>query len=111
MAATGSPKVLLTAAEIEDLRHATNIVKAAIHPDTQKPIPMPMRITFFLPGNFPINLGYPVFPNILSTTELLGLFVCRANYVQYNPLAGDKPDLQRHSQLRKRKQIFAHLDF
>jgi hypothetical protein len=58
MAATGSPKVLLTAAEIEDLRHATNIVKAAIHPDTQKPIPMPMRITFFLPGNFPINLGF-----------------------------------------------------
>ena len=58
MAATGSPKVLLTAAEIEELRHATNIVKAAIHPDTQKPIPMPMRITFFLPGNFPINLGF-----------------------------------------------------
>jgi hypothetical protein len=34
MAASGSPKVLLTAAEIEELRHATNIVKAAIHPDT-----------------------------------------------------------------------------
>lgn len=34
MLATGSPKVLLTADEIQELRHATNIVKAAIHPDT-----------------------------------------------------------------------------
>ena len=58
LAATGSTKVLLTAAEIEELRHATNIVKAAIHPDTQKPIPMPMRITFFLPGNIPISMGF-----------------------------------------------------
>jgi len=57
MAATGSPKILLEASEIEELRHATNIVKAAIHPDTQKPIPMPMRITFFIPANLPISLG------------------------------------------------------
>ena len=32
---TGSPKVMLSEAEIETLRHATNITKAAIHPDTQ----------------------------------------------------------------------------
>lgn len=34
LAETGSPKVLLTAKEVDELRHATNIVKAAIHPDT-----------------------------------------------------------------------------
>lgn len=56
MAATGSPKVLLSAEEIEELRHAQNIVKSAIHPDTNMPIPMPMRITFFLPGNIPIAM-------------------------------------------------------
>jgi hypothetical protein len=54
---TGSPKVMLSAAEIEELRHAVNIVKSAIHPDTQKPIPIPMRITFFIPGNIPISMG------------------------------------------------------
>ena len=31
---TGSRKVLLTADEIKTLRHAANITKAAIHPDT-----------------------------------------------------------------------------
>ena len=56
--ATGSPKVLLTAAEIEELRHAVNITKAAIHPDTLSPIPMVMRITFFLPINIPISMGF-----------------------------------------------------
>ena len=55
---TGSPKVLLSSAEIEELRHAVNITKAAIHPDTQAPIPMPMRITFFLPGNIFISMGF-----------------------------------------------------
>lgn len=34
MLATGSQKVLLTADEIQELRRATSIVKAAIHPDT-----------------------------------------------------------------------------
>lgn len=35
-----------------------NITKAAIHPDTEKPIPIPMRISFFLPGNIPIGMGF-----------------------------------------------------
>lgn len=56
--ANGSPKVMLTAAEIEELRHAVNITKAAIHPDTLAPIPIPMRMTFFLPGNIPISMGF-----------------------------------------------------
>jgi sideroflexin-5 len=48
---------MLSAREVEELRHAVNIVKGAIHPDTQQPIPMPMRITFFIPGNIPIAAG------------------------------------------------------
>jgi hypothetical protein len=57
LAKTGSPKVLLTKGQIEELRHSVNIVKSGVHPDTLKPIPMPMRITFFIPGNLPIGLG------------------------------------------------------
>jgi hypothetical protein len=47
----------LTKAEIEELRHAENVTKGAIHPDTGKPIPMAMRITFFLPANVVIVSG------------------------------------------------------
>ena len=54
---TGSSKVLLTKAQIEELRHAENVTKGAIHPDTGKPIPMFMRITFFLPANMVIVAG------------------------------------------------------
>lgn len=68
MEKTGSPKVMLTPEEIETLRHAVNITKAAIHPDTQQPIPMVMRMTFFLPGNLPISIGMIFGPaTILST--------------------------------------------
>lgn len=55
---SGKPHVLLSAEEIEALRHARNVVSAAIHPDTGNVIPMPMRITFFLPANIPISMGF-----------------------------------------------------
>lgn len=54
---TGSSKILLTKAEIEELRHAENVTKGSIHPDTGKPIHMFMRITFFLPANIVIVAG------------------------------------------------------
>lgn len=54
---TGSPKVLLSESEIYTLRNALNVTKGAIHPDTNEPIPMPMRVTFFIPANIPISLG------------------------------------------------------
>lgn len=57
-AKTGDYHVQLTAAEVEELRHARNTVNCAIHPDTGKPIPMPMRYTFFLPSNIPISMGF-----------------------------------------------------
>jgi len=57
MQETGSPKVMLTEEEIEELRHALNITKAAIHPDTNMPIPIPLRMTFFVPSNIPIAMG------------------------------------------------------
>ena len=44
--------------EITELGHARNIVAAAVHPDTQKVIPMAMRITFFMPMNIPISMGF-----------------------------------------------------
>ena len=61
---------MLSAEEIEELRHAINITKAAIHPDTGKPIPMPMRITFFIPGNIPISMGFMFAPPTIFHTFL-----------------------------------------
>jgi len=34
VASTGKPYVMLNDAELEEMRHAVNITKAAIHPDT-----------------------------------------------------------------------------
>jgi len=58
----------LTAAEIRELEHARNIVAAAIHPDTGKPLPMYMRITFFMPSNIPISMGFLFSPPTIGYT-------------------------------------------
>jgi hypothetical protein len=55
---TGKPHVMLSPEQVEELRHARNIVNCSIHPDTGKPIPMVMRYTFFLPSNIPISVGF-----------------------------------------------------
>jgi len=65
---TGSPKVMMSEEEIETLRHATNITKAAIHPDTNSPIPIPLRMTFFVPANIPIAMGMVFAPPTIGYT-------------------------------------------
>lgn len=65
---TGSPKVDLSSDEVETLRHAVNISKAAIHPDTEEPIAMPLRMTFFMPANVPITMGMIFAPPTIGYT-------------------------------------------
>ena len=68
MKKTGKPHLELSAEEIEELRHARNIVAAAIHPDTGKPLPIPLRITFFMPANIPISMGFLFAPPTMQHT-------------------------------------------
>ena len=55
---TGKREVLLTQAEIKELRVAETVVSTAIHPDTGKLIPWTLRFSSFLPMNIPISFGF-----------------------------------------------------
>ena len=57
MEKTGSPMVDMTQTEIDEIRISENVVRTAIHPDTGKFIPWPMRLSSFLPINIPITFG------------------------------------------------------
>ena len=85
---TGKPHVLLPQKEIDALRHAINITKAAVHPDTEEPIPIPMRITFYVPGNFPITMGMifcrPTIFNTLFWQVMNQTYVAALNYSYSN---------------------------
>jgi sideroflexin-5 len=61
---------MLSSQEIEALRHAVNITKAAIHPDTELPIPIPLRMTFFMPSRIPIAMGMIFAPPTVFYTVL-----------------------------------------
>jgi len=43
--------------EIKKLRAAETVISTAIHPDTGKFIPWPMRMSSFIPLNMPILFG------------------------------------------------------
>lgn len=79
---------MLTEAEVETMRHAVNITKAAIHPDTELPIPIPLRMTFFMPMNVPIAMGmifapptifYTVFWQVINQSYNAALNLGNAN--------------------------------
>ena len=67
----GKPHVLLSAEEIKTLNHARNVVAAAVHPDTGNVIPIPMRVTFYLPGNMPSSTGFVFAAPTLFNTIIL----------------------------------------
>ena len=54
---TGDKHVLLTRAQIKEIRTAETVVKTAIHPDTGEFIPWAMRLSSFVPMNLPISFG------------------------------------------------------
>jgi hypothetical protein len=61
-------KVLLTDAEIAQLRKYQTIVNASIHPDTNKPVPWVMRMCAFVPTNLPIIFGMLMTPPTPANT-------------------------------------------
>ena len=56
-AATLGKQTLLSNAEIQRLRKLQTIVNASIHPDTNQPVPLVMRMCAFVPTNLPIIFG------------------------------------------------------
>jgi len=48
----------MTAEKKAELLNASDIVRSSIHPDTNKPLPWPMRISSAMPMNIPINMGF-----------------------------------------------------
>ena len=64
----------MTAQEKEDLIQADNVCGAAVHPDTNKPLPWIMRISSFMPMNVPLNMGFILAPPTLVNT--IGVHIC-----------------------------------
>jgi len=48
---------MMEQSEIDQIRVAETVVSTAIHPDTGKFIPWPMRFSSFVPMNWPIAAG------------------------------------------------------
>ena len=51
---------------------------AAVHPDTNKPLPWIMRISSFMPMNIPLNVGFILMPPTLINT--IGVHVANQSY-------------------------------
>ena len=61
-------QVLLSEAEIKELRTKQSVVNASIHPDTGKPVPWVMRMCAFVPVNLPITFGMIMAPRTTFNT-------------------------------------------
>ena len=58
----------MTPTEKANLIQADNVCGAAVHPDTNQPLPWLMRISSFIPMNIPLNIGFIVAPPTLRNT-------------------------------------------
>lgn len=54
--------------EMEKLCRADDVVGSAVHPDTNEPLPWPMRISSFMPLNIPLNIGFILIPPTIFNT-------------------------------------------
>ena len=68
----------MTQQEKESLLQADDVCGAAVHPDTNKPLPWIMRISSFMPMNVPLNVGFILMPPTLVNT--IGVHVANQSY-------------------------------
>ena len=68
----------MSATERDNLIQADDVCGAAVHPDTNKPLPWLMRISSFMPMNVPLNVGFILLPPTLINT--VGVHVCNQSY-------------------------------
>ena len=68
----------MSATERDNLIQADDVCGAAVHPDTNKPLPWIMRISSFMPMNVPLNIGFILAPPTLVNT--IGVHICNQSY-------------------------------